>query len=207
MHTFVLSDLHLSDAEPADPRRPFWKAFRRPEHFVDGDLARLLAHLQAQLDGPAELVLNGDVFDFDTVMQMPEPPPTRLHWLMHLRGLGTEAWMSEFKTQRIIADHPAFFGALREWLAAGHKLVFVIGNHDLELHWPSVQALVSEAVAPAGQRADQVVFCAWFYLAGGDTYISHGSQYDPYCVVPDPVHPFIRVRGRARVRRCQRRGR
>jgi UDP-2,3-diacylglucosamine pyrophosphatase LpxH len=200
MHTFVLSDLHLSDAEPADPRRPFWKAFRRREHFVDGDLARLLGHLRANTDGPLELVLNGDVFDFDTVMQMPDPAPTRLHWLMHLRGLGTEAWMSEFKIQRIIADHPEFFAALRDWVGAGHKLVFVVGNHDLELHWPTVQSLVRDAITTDATLGQQVVFCAWFYLSGGDTFVSHGSQYDPYCVVPDPVHPFIRVRGRARVR-------
>jgi hypothetical protein len=48
--------------------------------------------------------------------------------------------------------------------------------------------------------AERVVFCNWFYLSGGDTFVSHGNQYDPYCVVPDPVHPFIRVRGKSRVR-------
>jgi hypothetical protein len=47
---------------------------------------------------------------------------------------------------------------------------------------------------------DAVVFCNWFYLSGGDTYVSHGHQYDPNCVVRDPIDPLIEVHGRPRVR-------
>jgi UDP-2,3-diacylglucosamine pyrophosphatase LpxH len=207
MHTIVLSDLHLADAEPLDPRRPHWKAFKRREFFVDADVERLLEHVLA-LDEPAELVLNGDVFDFDTVMEMPPPAPGQregtkpspVHWLMRLRGLSSEEWMSVFKMDCIVRDHRPWFEALGRFVARGHRLIFVIGNHDLELHWPVVQQRIRAAMAMPPGCESKVVFCNWFYLSGGDTFISHGNQYDPYCAAPDPIHPLIEVRGRPRVR-------
>lgn len=199
MDTVILSDIHLADAEPLNPRRPYWKAFKRKEFFVDDDFAKLLRHLSAQAQEPAELVLNGDIFDFDTVMEMPPLPPRPVHWLMRLRGLRSEEWMSRFKMDCIVRDHPVWFSALGEFVGHGHRVVFVIGNHDLELLWPAVQ---QQARVAMGLPPDDpgVVFCNWFYLSGGDTFVSHGNQYDPYCSVPDPVNPLILVGGQPRVR-------
>jgi UDP-2,3-diacylglucosamine pyrophosphatase LpxH len=251
LETLVVSDLHLTEAQPFEPRRPFWMAHKRRQHFVDDDFARLLDHAGRDQRGPTELVLNGDIFDFDGVMELPRDAGVRIDWLARLRGLGSEEWMSLFKLECIIRDHPDFFAALRAFIARGHRVVFVLGNHDVELHWPSVQQRIraelglavmagrgaaralersddeAEAVgegveraapeprhgpssfppsAPDGwmpdslPRAEPVVFCAWFYLSGGDTYVSHGSQYDPNCVQKSPIHPLIEVRGRPQVR-------
>ncbi len=203
MHTVILSDLHLADAEPLDPKRPLWKAFKRREHFVDADVARLLAHAADQAEAAGdrcEAVFNGDVFDFDPITRMPEPPPSPVHWLARLRGLGTEEWMSAFKMDLIVSDHPEFFGAIRDFVQRGHQVVFVCGNHDLELVWPAVQDKVRDALGLDEIGQARVRFCEWFYLSEGDTYVSHGHQADPYCVVPDPIHPLILVRGRAAVR-------
>ncbi|MCA9618119.1 MAG: metallophosphoesterase [Myxococcales bacterium] len=199
MHTVIVSDIHLSEAEASDPRRPLWMAYKRRELFVDDDFARFLEWMQRTADGPIELVLNGDIFDFDNVTQLPEEPEGRVTWLAKARGLGSEEWMSRFKMSRIIADHPVWFGALRAFLDAGHRVVFVIGNHDLELSWPSVQQLVRGALGPANGE-EQLRFCPWFYLSEGDTYVSHGHVYDPNCAVPDPIDPLIQVHGRPRVR-------
>ncbi len=89
-HTIVLSDLHLSDAEPLDRRRPLWKRFKRRDLFVDAEFARLLERLTEELTEPAELVLNGDVFDFDSVMQVPYEPRFPVSWLERRRGLAPE---------------------------------------------------------------------------------------------------------------------
>lgn len=201
--TIVLSDLHLSDAEPVDPKRPLWKAFKRREYFVDQDVALLLRHAasMAEAAGDAlEIVFNGDVFDFDPIMQMPNPPPGPMHWLWRLRGLGTEQWCSSFKMALIIADHPQFFQVCGEIARRGHQVVFVMGNHDLELAWPHVQDQVRVALGIEARFQANVRFCEWFYLAGGDTFISHGHMFDPYCTTPDPVHPLISIRGRPHVR-------
>ncbi len=203
LHSVVLSDIHLADAEPLDPKRPMWKAFKRREHFVDADVARLLAWTadQAEMAGDScEVVFNGDVFDFDPITALPDPPPSKLRWLARARGLGTEEWCSHFKMSLIVADHPEFFGAVGDFVRRGHRVVFVTGNHDLELCWPSVQAQVREALHLDAEAQPRVRFCEWFYLSDGDVYISHGHQADPYCVVPDPIHPLIDVRGKPTVR-------
>jgi UDP-2,3-diacylglucosamine pyrophosphatase LpxH len=200
METIVLSDIHLADAEREHPKRPLWKAFKRREYFVDNDMANLLRWLRNDHDEPMELILNGDIFDFDAICKLPDPPPSPIHWLQRLRGLGSEEWMSVFKMDCIVQDHPIWFEMLGDWLRAGHKLVFVIGNHDLEMYWPAVQARIRQAVSVSDEEQQRLVFCDWFYLSGGDTYVSHGHQYEAYCVTPDAVNPLISVGGKPRVR-------
>src|SRR5262249_15158730 len=119
-------------------------------------------------------------------------------------------WMSVFKMDVIVREHPIWFQALGDFIRRGHRAVFIIGNHDVELYWPGVQRRVCEAlgvesppvldeIEPAAGPGS-VAFCNWFYLSGGDTYVSHGHQYDPHCVVKDPIDPMIQVKGRPRVR-------
>ncbi len=199
LETLVLSDMHLSDAQEPDAGPPHWKAYKRREFFIDADVERLLTWTHAQAEGPMELVLNGDIFDFDNITAMPEEPPGEINWLGRQRGMTSEAWMSAYKMERIVADHPVFFGALRTWVQRGHELVFVLGNHDLELHWPEVQSLVRQALALPEALQAQVRFCEWFYLSEGDTFVSHGHMYDPYCVTVSPIDPLISVHGRPRV--------
>lgn len=195
--TAVISDLHLSDVEAADPRRPPWRRHKHADVSGDGRILALLAHLRVLARGrPTELVLNGDIFDFDTVAAIPDPAPFPVSWLERARGLSPEAPKSLWKIRLILAHHPRVVDALRAWVADGNTLVFVIGNHDLELHWPQVQA---ELAATLG-GADAVTVCAWFRVAGGDTLVTHGNQLDPYCVCHDPLHPFIEVNGGLRVR-------
>lgn len=203
VQTIVLSDLHLADAEAVDLSRPMWKAFKRREYFVDADVAALLRHSAdgAEAAGDTlEVVFNGDVFDFDPILRMPDPPPSPIHWLSRLRGLGTEQWMSSFKIGLIIDDHPEFFRVCGEMAQRGHQVVFVMGNHDLELAWPQVQDKIRLALTISQNKQHNVRFCEWFYLSGADTLITHGHVFDSYCTVPDLINPLISVRGKARVR-------
>jgi UDP-2,3-diacylglucosamine pyrophosphatase LpxH len=143
-----------------------------------------------------ELVLNGDVFDFDAVTQQPAEDLGPLSWLERLRGLNASEPKSTWKMRRILDDHPEFVEALRAWVEAGHDLVFVVGNHDLELHWPGVQLAVLDAVG----SPERVRFCDFFYRSNGDTLIEHGNQYDTYCLCLDPLWPTIEVGDEALVR-------
>ena len=199
-HTIVLSDVHLCEAEPHDPKRPLWKRFKRRDLFIDDCFARFLDYVGGVADGSVELIFNGDLFDFDSVTVLPEDPPYRISWAERRRGLGPEERKSLFKIRRILSDHDEWFAAVREFLEAGHRVVFVIGNHDLELHWPSVQAEVVAAMDPTGERAHQVRFCEFYYVSNGDTLVQHGNQFDAYCLCTDPVHPFVQLRSEPRVR-------
>ncbi|MDP2307400.1 MAG: hypothetical protein Q8P18_15345 [Pseudomonadota bacterium] len=203
----MISDLHLSDIEAPDPRRPAWRRYKHADVVDDGPLLRLLVHLRDLSAGqPVELVLAGDIFDFDTVVGAPEPAPYKVSWLERCRGLVAEEERSAWKMRRILADHPELCGALAQWMADGNLLVFIIGNHDLELHWPAVQAELRAALAqppagaPAEIRRDALTICEFFRISGGDTLVMHGNQLDAYCVCHDPLHPFIEVKGRLRVR-------
>lgn len=202
MQTIIVSDMHLAEAARAYPSRPHWMAYKRREHFIDDDFARMLDHLVDQVlesGETIELVLNGDIFDFDSIIELPEEPQGHVDWLARLRGLGSEEWMSCFKMQCIVRDHPVWFGALKRFIERGHRAVFVIGNHDLELYWPSVQAMVGEALG-VDPDDDALRFNSWFYISAGDTYVSHGHVYDPNCAMSDPIDPLIEVHGRPRVR-------
>jgi len=200
-HTFVLSDVHLADGEPADPAKPFWRRYKAPEHFVDDTFLRFLDHARELAGGArSELVLNGDFFDFDCVLAVPEAPDFEVSWLERARGLAAEEAKSVWKLQRILDAHPRLLQGLRDWLDEGHDIVYVVGNHDLEMHWPAAQALWLSALDRTPERPAGVRFCAWFYLAGGDMLVTHGNQLDPYCLCHDPLHPFVQSDGRTRVR-------
>ena len=194
--SLALSDLHLSDAEPEDPNRPHWKAYKRRRFFVDHDVSNLFAWARQRHNGPLELLLNGDIFDFDNITAYPEERRRDINWLGRRRGMTSESWMSAFKMQRIIDDHPVFFDALSDWLAAGHPIIYVLGNHDLEVHWPEVQRLIRARV---GGDEHNFQFCEWFYISGQDTFVPHGHEFDPYCVARSPIDPLISVYGRPRV--------
>ena len=138
-----------------------------------------------------ELVLNGDVFDFDSVCRTPPNPSFRVSQLEMTYGLKTEERKSAYKIDVIMEDHKEFAQGLTEFLKNGHRLVFIIGNHDLELHWEEVQKSIRRHIDPEQAYENQIRFCEFFYISNEDTLIEHGHQYDPYCKASNPVFPFI----------------
>lgn len=202
LETVILSDLHLTDAEPVSDKRPYWRAYKQRRFFIDHDFGNLLEYVTSRARSGVELILNGDTFDFDGIVSIPDETPGPISWLSHLRGMPSEEWMSLYKADRIVEDHKAWFGALRTFLTGSddRRVVFVIGNHDVELHWPSVQARIIEAIDLPDDALDRVTFAPSFYISGEDTYVSHGHLYDPLCTEPTPSNPLIQIRGRPRVR-------
>ncbi len=199
-HTIVVSDIHLADAEPPHPTNPLWKRFKRPAHFVDRTFRKFLDWVQAQAAHPIELILNGDIFDFDSVMALPKDGRFRMSWLERRRGLASEEPKSRFKIAVILKDHDIWRQSIRDFIRAGNRVVFVIGNHDMELHWPGVQRDILDLLELKGEERDRVRFCEWFYVSNRDTLVEHGNQYDTYSVCPNPVNPLIRKRSRILVR-------
>ena len=79
-------------------------------------------------------------------------------------------------------------------------MIFVIGNHDLELHWPKVQQAILDRLDLPDEYQFAVRFNEWFYINNQDTLVEHGNQYDPYCLAEDPIHPFIKRHNRIEIR-------
>lgn len=192
-HTFVLSDIHLGTAEPPHPRDRLWKRFKQRDFFIDETFEIFLATIQKEGGGkPIELILAGDIFDFDGVTQLPkEEAPFRVSFLEKKRGLNAEEPKSVFKIRAIVADHSIFFRALSGFVKNGNRLVVIIGNHDLELHWPSVQEEVSLTMQLSEEERKRVRFTNWFYISNGDTLIEHGNQHDSHSNCQNPINPKI----------------
>nr|BFD61369.1 hypothetical protein BdHM001_00500 [Bdellovibrio sp. HM001] len=192
-HTAIISDLHLCEAEPVNLRFPLWKKFKTRQFFFDDVFESFLKHCEERAQGaPVELVLNGDIFDFDSVLKLPDEPVFHMSWLEKHRGLFPIEERSRYKIEVILQDHAEWVRALREFILRGNRAVFVIGNHDLELHFTEVQAEVYKHLALPEDKKMQVRFVEWFYISNQDTLIEHGNQYDPYCMCEDPINPYVR---------------
>lgn len=201
LHTLIVSDLHLTDAELGLPGRSLWKRYKRPKFFIDRTFRDMLMAAQVQIrNDRAELILNGDIFDFDSVTKIPAHSDYKISWLERKRGLYPEEKKSLFKIETILNDHDVWVQALQDWVSAGHSVVFIIGNHDVELNWPSVQHAIMSRLNQKLASDSQVRFCEWFYLSHQDTLIEHGNQHDDYCVNINPIHPFVKKGRRIFVR-------
>jgi UDP-2,3-diacylglucosamine pyrophosphatase LpxH len=190
-YTAVISDLHLCEAEPVNKKYPLWKKFKTKEFFFDDVFESFLLHLEEKSKNqPIELILNGDIFDFDSVTSIPDHPTYRTSWVEQKSGLFPRVERSLYKIEVILRDHPIFISALQKFINKGHRLVFIIGNHDIELQFSEVREKIIEALNLSLELKKSVRFCEWFYLSNKDTLIEHGNQYDPYCVCEDPLNPF-----------------
>lgn len=188
----LLSDVHLNEILPTRP--PGWWEYKGPASRQDGDLVGLLRSLEARRPAAydaTELIFNGDTFEFDLVKSHPEgvKVPTE--------GLPPTSEASVFKIQRILSDHVELVHGLARFLAAGNRVVFVMGNHDRELCYPEVQEVLRTTVARAapvgsGPRvAANICFQPWFVYRPGVLYAEHGQQYDATCSYRDVLDPIV----------------
>ncbi|MGZ3452975.1 MAG: metallophosphoesterase [Polyangiales bacterium] len=186
-HTFVLSDIHLAEAEPNDGA---WMRWRQARWFPDDDLRRFVDVLLSSVerDDVVDVVFGGDTFEFegprvvDGETRFDDPPRTEED--------------SRATAERILRDHPVFVGALADLVRAGHRVVFVIGNHDAQLAFPAVQAELRSAIHAHLSELDReeierrVCVRPWFFQTEDGVHVEHGHQYDAYCTFRDPLHPF-----------------
>lgn len=200
-YTAIISDMHLTEAEPERSEGDLWKRFKTRQYFYDDVLEDFLRHIVEMANGEkVELILNGDVFDFDSVTHIPEDAPYRISWLEKKRGLFPEEYKSSYKIRKILQQHDVFVEALSKFVKSGNTVVIVTGNHDLELHYPQVQKDILESLKLSEDEKKQIRFCEWFYISNEDTLVEHGNQYDPYCVCQDPINPLIQKFNRIELR-------
>ena len=200
-YTAIVSDLHLCEAEPRHPRFPLWKKYKTREFFFDKQFRVFLEYVSKAVgEEKIELVLNGDTFDFDSMTYIPPHPIYHVSWLERKRGLEPDQEKSVDKIRIILEDHEEWCKALHWFLEQGHRIVFIIGNHDLELHWKNVQLEILNGLNLTAEERTRVRFVEWFYISNKDTLIEHGNQYDPYCLCDDPVNPFVLDYNRTQVR-------
>ncbi len=196
----IISDTHLSDVEEhADG----WKRFKSAGFLRDRQLLELTRRFAAEARPGEEsvLVLNGDIFDFCITTRVPERPPWRMRRRERTRGLEPSEPKAAWKLAVILEQHPEFLTALAELLGAGHRVVYVLGNHDHELHWPSVQAVLEAALRDRAwdlgldPATCTIRYEPWFFYDPAGLYVEHGHQYDIYSSFPHILQPTATLDG------------
>lgn len=167
---------------------------------VSGFIDTLLEDVSNDADGVA-LVLNGDIFDFMSVDFRPaqdtfDGPPIDGSE-EELYGLSYELSRSRWKLALISRIHRKTMKALARFVDHGGRLIFTVGNHDVDLWFEEIQRdlrdeLRQHMTHPEG--ADQrVEIESWFHLSSPIVYIEHGHRFDPYTTFPDPLEPISRA--------------
>lgn len=179
----VFSDVHLG-ADLVQHARPGAPTKTRASETRDRELVALIDWYRERpvKERPWRLVIAGDLVDFAGMSVTPsvDELTTELNEEERRHGLGSSADHTLAKLKHVASEHHAVFDALSRFVAEGHSLVIVRGNHDVELHWEPVKAAFRDLVASRG-GAERVEFRDWFYYEEGRVYIEHGHQYDSYC--------------------------
>ncbi len=171
MPCLILSDLHLGAGDELEDFRCLETAGLRPDpprrreaiRRLHDRFSTLLRQAMEELREPGEryphLVLLGDIVDLWLIRQ----PRERI-----ARAL-----------LRVMTAHPGFFEALREWVAAGGRLTWVLGNHDQPLVEARAWALLRDALPGLNASAEGRPV-HWFAEPQDGLYAEHGHQWDPF---------------------------
>ncbi|MGH7270198.1 MAG: hypothetical protein ACREJ3_07170, partial [Polyangiaceae bacterium] len=150
------------------------------------------------------MIIAGDFIDFVGMAIRPQEAEllTAPSAEERVHGLGNTADHARLKLRAVARRHRIVFEALADFVAGGHALTIVHGNHDVEFYWDVVKdELRSLLCGLAARRADgevaassavaaRIDFAPWFYYVGGVAYIEHGHQYDTLCSTDRVMAPL-----------------
>jgi UDP-2,3-diacylglucosamine pyrophosphatase LpxH len=203
----LFSDVHLG-ADLVQHARPWTAARLHAAHRIDHELGTMLDHYREHADAvrPWRLVIAGDFIDLVGMsISLSEgaslSTPLTEDEVVH--GLGSAEDRAAVKMRAVAVRHDLLFRKLARFVAAGHSLVFVRGNHDVEFYWASAQRAFLDALSeraehegfdrtdPAARAAFEarVEFRHWFYYVRGLLYVEHGHQYDATCAYHHVLAP------------------
>lgn len=169
---YVISDLHLGGVY-ATAANAQDRGFRICTH--SKEVAAFIDALTAKpVDTPKiELIVNGDLVDF-----------------LAEQDLGRDGWsaftydqdVARQKLDAIIERDRVVFDALGRFVVKGHRLVILLGNHDIELAMPAVRSALAKAIGVSRGADYELVRDGEGYLVG-DALVEHGNRYDAFNVV------------------------
>ncbi|HEY8039407.1 MAG TPA: hypothetical protein VIF15_06415 [Polyangiaceae bacterium] len=200
----ILSDVHLGN-----DLNDLTKGGARRSKGVDTDLVSLLAHYRGTPPSGRRwrLVIAGDFIDFIgmTILPREGDPETETSDEEREHGLGNSSAHGRVKLRAVAARHLVVFQAIAEFVAGGHALTIISGNHDVEFHWDGVKEELRTLLVDLARRAQgvpeqdaafapdflsRIEFAPWFYYVGGVAYVEHGHQYDTLCSTEHVMAPL-----------------
>jgi UDP-2,3-diacylglucosamine pyrophosphatase LpxH len=186
-HTYVVSDVHLGGSASL----PFGKStvdFQMCPPESRRRLARFVHYLRDRHRDGCRLVINGDLVDFlaeeSTVDTAPNGAASP-----QFEAFTTDPDRATTKLERIVerADEGApdgerLFDALRAFLADGHPLHVLLGNHDLELTLPQVRQRLTSILTRDQPSRLEFGFDGEA-LSLPHVLVEHGNRYDGWNAV------------------------
>jgi UDP-2,3-diacylglucosamine pyrophosphatase LpxH len=185
-NVLVVSDLHLG--EELMPGTGEDK--RRAVAMAEAAFIEFMRHHQRfRVDGrPWRLVIDGDMFDFMSIyvgvtegVALRSPEEQR-------HGAGRREDAAIARMQILVGRYRTLLAQMMRFAGAGNRIDIIAGNHDQELMWPSVWAVLQRglvAASPTGVDADaalaRIAVHRWFVHEPGVAWIEHGHQYDEAC--------------------------
>ena len=163
----VISDLHLGKNDDFD-------IFQAPGK--DDVFEQFLEHC-GKLEGPLELIINGDFVDF---LQL---RPWDIYLNKQKLSIRQQALT---KIEEIVRGNQRAFLALAGFLAKPQtRLVILLGNHDVELAYDEVWAVVEKMLLSAGGQEERIKFINRntqynFTLNKVTVHVEHGNAGDPF---------------------------
>jgi UDP-2,3-diacylglucosamine pyrophosphatase LpxH len=179
---FVISDLHLG-GRPHDRQAPDGTLLRRTQITSDYRLIvqfiDWLIHHEHGKDEELELVINGDFVDFLLEDDYAGMENSGRVWPADQNEARARLGQIATRTREIFER--GIFDALSEFLADGHRLTLLLGNHDVELALPKVREHLWTLLKAAGKRFQ--FFHDGEAYAVGRVLIEHGNRYDPWNMI------------------------
>jgi UDP-2,3-diacylglucosamine pyrophosphatase LpxH len=194
----VISDLHMTSG--LNPIRGTWSPTE--DFFWDDDFAEFLERYGK--GGRSTLVINGDMFDFLQVLEVPDSQQARDYHIpdAHISarfGLRCSEPAAIFQIDVIFHGHRRVFQALAEFLGEGNHVKIIKGNHDVQLFWDGVQRRIRDRLEEFGQSGtkkairENLEFLPWFYYVPGLLYVEHGNQYESSTSFENFLCPLLPV--------------
>jgi UDP-2,3-diacylglucosamine pyrophosphatase LpxH len=199
---YVISDVHLGPGKLNGSER--WDPLE--DFTVDEQLCAFIAYLARRRD-PVELIIAGDFLEYCQILP-------QIGFASPVDHLGSSETESLERTAVLLGKHPnggqghpEVFVSLRHFMAEGHSLTLIAGNHDIDILWDEVWAQLFDAIYPPGSSGTlrRVPFS---YVLGtgkrGRVYIEHGHEHDranrigDQMAFPFDFDPF----GVQRLKRC-----
>jgi hypothetical protein len=159
----ILSDLHMGMGRDGSGTWHPLEDFRWADEFV-----AFLKAVDRENKSAIDLILNGDTFELQQSMEpdcvYPDP------------DLGCDEPGALARLNRVLAAHTAEIGALAAFVRSGsNRVVFVPGDHDAAMLFPSVARRVIQALAAPSGRVE-VAASGYWRSADGQIHAEHGHQ-------------------------------
>ncbi len=166
---YIVSDLHLGGARADNPGERGFQICTQTDALAEF-ISRLSARDAASTG--EELVIAGDFVDFlaESDEFGPNGEPT---W----KALRDDDDVAAGLLQTVVSRSPEVFAALRRFVARGHTLTILLGNHDIELAYPRVRQALRKLLGVPASAGLRFIYDGEAYSVG-DALIEHGNRYD-----------------------------